>query len=140
VTDRAPRQVNGLVLPDDLLAAIDEGLWSERLSVGRLREVFGEAPVHPRFYDLETIDAINLAWRDERREVYLGQPNDEQPPGDIDPGLSLLVAELGPDQLIALDYRRSPSSPGVVYLTEAVRSPWRQVAVSVDELVSRLTG
>jgi hypothetical protein len=140
VTDRAPRQVNGLVLPDDLLVAIDGGVWSERLSVGRLREVFGEAPVHPRFYDLETIDAINLAWWDERREVYVGQPSDEEPPGDIDPRLSLLVAELGPDQLIVLDYRRSRSSPRVVYLTEAVRSPWRQVAASVDELLSRLTG
>jgi hypothetical protein len=141
MTDGARLPIDGpfLVLPEDLVAAIDGGLWSVHLDFDRLREIFGEDPVHPRFYDLATIHAINRAWRAERRGLYVGEPSDESPPGDIDPKLSLLIADLGPDQLIALDYRKSMSSPRVVYLTGALRSPWREIAASTADLMSRLT-
>jgi hypothetical protein len=141
MTDGARLPIDGpfLVLPEDLVAAIESGLWSAGLDVDRLREIFREDPVHPRFYDLATIDAINRAWKGEGREAYIGERSDESPPGDIDPKLSLLIADLGPDQLIALDYRNSMSSPRVVYLTGALRSPWREIAASTTELLSKLT-
>ena len=58
-------------------------------------------------------------------------------PGDIDPKRSLIVAELGPGQLIALDYRRS-AIPEVLFASDDARSPWRLVSGSIEELLSEL--
>jgi hypothetical protein len=57
---------------------------------------------------------------------------------DINASQELLVpdlAEIGPDQLIALDYRRS-AAPELLVASDDVRSPWRLVSGSVEELLS----
>jgi hypothetical protein len=130
--------INGLAIPSALTAAMMSGRWPESPDIARLRNVFPDEPVRPRLYSEATMRAINRSWASENDEVYVGQASERNPPGDIDPALSLLIGELGPDQLIALDYRTSSSSPRVLYLTGASRSPWRQVADSINELIERL--
>jgi hypothetical protein len=130
--------VNDLPLPAALTAAIHEGRWPADLPAGRLREVFDDEPVFPRWYSLEGIAAVNRTWLAELNPVFLGSPSEVTPPGDVDPRRSLLIGELGPDQLVALDYRASNTSPGVIYLGPEMRSPWRHVAASVGELFERL--
>ena len=56
-------------------------------------------------------------------------------PGDIDPSLAVLIADLGPDRLIALDYRESSIHPTVVALTSDEHSFWRQVAIDIESFM-----
>lgn len=130
--------INRLAIPSALTAAMTSGRWPERPDTARLREIFSEELVYPRLYSEDTMRAINASWKNENDEIYVGQSSERNPPGDIDPSLSLLIGELGPDQLIALDYRTSSSNPRVLYLTDASSFPWRQVADSVDELIARI--
>ncbi len=130
-------EVNGLRLPLGLIRALREGRWPGLGSSASLAAVFGSEPVRPRFFSLEEIVAVNGYWKDEAAPLYLGQADSSRYPGDIDPKRSLIVAELGPDQLIALDYRRS-AVPEVLFASDDARSPWRLVSGSVEELLSVL--
>ena len=129
--------VNGLILPVGLAGALSDGRWARLGSSSSLADVFGSEPVRPRFHSLKDMIAINGYWKNETDPVYLGQPDPSQYPGDIDPKRSLIVAELGPDQLIALDYR-SAEGPQVVFASDDVRSPWRIVSESIESLLSSL--
>lgn len=129
--------VNGLKLPLGLTRALRDGRWSSLNSSASLADVFGSEPVRPRFFTLEQIEAINSYWKDEADPLYVGKADSSRYPGDIDPKRSLIVAELGPDQLIALDYRRGVS-PEVLFASDEVTSPWRLVSGSVEELLSEL--
>jgi hypothetical protein len=130
-------EVNGLVLPAELARAARDGRWSRLSSSPALAEFFGSEPVRPRFHSLADMVAINGDWKNETDPLYLGQADPFQYPGDIDPKRSLIVAELGPDQLIALDYRDA-AGPQVLFASDDVRSPWSLVSRSIEELLSRL--
>jgi hypothetical protein len=79
-----------------------------------------------------------LDWLAETQEAYIGLPSADHLPGDIDPAQSLLVGDLGPDQLIALDYRSSVTKPQVIYSAYDPGSIWHQVAGSIEELLAML--
>ncbi len=130
-------EVNGLALPAGLVHALRDGRWRGLGSSASLAAVFGSEPVRPKFFTVEEIRAINGYWKDEGDPLYLGQADPSRYPGDIDPKRSLIVAELGPDQLIALDYRQS-AAPEVVFASDDATSPWRHVANSVEELLAML--
>jgi hypothetical protein len=132
-------EVNGLLLPPELVKALRDGRWVGLRAAASLGAVFNSEPVRPRFFDLREIMAINKEWHDESDPLYLGVASSSQYPGDIDPRRSLIVGELGPDQLVALDYRRS-SSPEVIFASDDPRSPWRHVRSSVEELLAELSG
>jgi hypothetical protein len=130
--------VNGLRLPPGLVDALRQGSWTELSSSESLATVFDSEPVRPRFFTLDEIVAVNGYWMDESDPAYLGEASEARYPGDIDPKRSLIVAELGPDQLIALDYRRS-AAPEVLFASDDPASPWWLVSRSVDDLLSELT-
>jgi len=131
-------EVNGLGLPAELTRALLDGRWSRLGSSPALAGVFGSEPIRPRFHSLESIVAVNSYWKNETDPAYLGQADSDRYPGDIDPQRSLIVAELGPDQLIALDYRNT-TGPQVVFASDDVRSPWRLVSGSMEELLANLS-
>jgi len=125
---------NGLVLPVELVRALSDGRWTKLGSSSSLAGVFGSEPVKPRFHSLKDMVAINDYWENGTDPFYLGQPDPSQYPGDIDPKKSLIVAELRPDQLIALDYRAA-AGPQVIFASDDVRSPWRLVFESIESLL-----
>jgi hypothetical protein len=129
--------VNGLALPVELVGALSDGRWVKLGLSSSLADVFGSEPVRPRFHSLKDMVAINGHWKNETDPMYLGQPDPSRSPGDIDPKKSLIVAELGPDQLIALDYRVA-TGPQVVFASDDVRSPWRLVFESIEGLLLSL--
>lgn len=130
--------INRLPLPADLLRAIASGRWPGRPDPTVLREIFGDLPEAPRFYSLEVMAAVNRGWPARTNELFVGRPSARTPPGDIDPRRSLLIGELGTEQLVALDYRLSIALPRVLYLGGAIPSPWREVAPTIGHLLSRL--
>jgi hypothetical protein len=99
---------------------------------------FGEKPEWPLFYTAEELIAANESWLTETDDIYFGQPSKVNPPGDIDRVRSLLIGELGPDQLVALDYRGDAANPRVVYAANDLPCIWHHVADSVEELLEGL--
>ena len=130
-------EISGLQIPANLLTAIGQGRWSRMAKSEMLEEIFGARPIRAKFFSLDGIVAVNRNWTPERDPLYIGEPNEAHPPGNIDPARSLIIAELGPDQLIALDYR-GPGAPTIVYASDDVRSPWRFVADSIEDLLTML--
>jgi hypothetical protein len=111
--------INGLPLPRDLLALMEAGRWkapADRSAVDRLFPESGELCL----YSPELMESETRALLGPRRQApaWLGAPDPDDPPGDIDPRLAVLVADLGLgyDQPIALDYRASRDRPGVITL------------------------
>jgi len=90
----------------------------------------------------------NAHWPDETSEVFWGTKSSLVYPGDIDPKKSVLIAGLGPDQPIALDYRESLENPSVVYLIygEDIEADdpaidavfWIEAAPNIETLLSAL--
>lgn len=132
-TDGVPLSVEGLLLPRRLVLLLSGGRWTAP-DDAVLRRVFPEPADFPSFYDAASIVGVNRGWHSESRAAYVCRPDAANPPGDIDPARSLLIGELGPDQMFALDYRR-PGSPGVVYLAEP---GWVEVAPDFDAFADRL--
>jgi hypothetical protein len=65
---------------------------------------------------------------------YWGKASEGIVPGDIDPAKAVLIGDLGPDRLIALDYRESLTDPRVIGLTSE-DCYWRVVAKSMEEFM-----
>lgn len=135
--------VNGLPLPSALIEAIQSGRWVTP-SLLKLEAVFplavddAEPVLHPAFFDLDGIQRENDGWSEETLPSYLGDKDDKVQPGDIDPSQSVVIADLGPDRLIALDYRVSEENPRVVYLTGNQRPRWVEAAPDVESLLCLL--
>lgn len=128
--------VNDLPLPPALAEAIADGRWRVP-SRAMLERVFRERPTAPAFHDVAAMRTVNHRWRNETDATYLGRSDSQSPPGDLDPARSLIVGELGPELLIALDYRTDADDPSVVYLHSG-GDQWITVATGVRKLLSRL--
>lgn len=102
--------INGLPLPQDLLDLIDAGRWRLPDDTTKLDALFPEHGSDTSFYSLQYMPFENRHWRKEAARIFLGPPDPDNTPGDIDPKRSVLVADLGSgyDQPIALDYRTQP--------------------------------
>ena len=130
--------INELRLPDALIQAIASGRWQSP-EVGKLYETFPlERVVQPEFYSIEYMRIENSGWIKQTLVYFLGKQDLSNPPGDLDPTQSLLIADLGPDQPIALDYRKSHEKPSVVYLTGSKPTCWIEVAPDIETLLSLL--
>jgi hypothetical protein len=130
--------INGLPLPTALIQAIHAGRWIVPAHE-KLRAAFPLEPiVHPLFYNLDCMLRENAGWQDETLKPYLGKKSSSAYPGDIDPTKSVLIADLGPERLIALDYRESQENPSVVYLTGHIEPQWIEAAPNIETLLSAL--
>ena len=134
--------INGQVLPAVLVRALDEGWWAFPLCNDALASMF---PPHTdtsaaMLYSLEIMqrENHNLVKSLSRPPDFLGTPGAGEP-GTLDPARAVIIGDLGPDCPIALDYRNSPESPGVVYF--AVRDwhgVWQRIADCIEDFVSLL--
>lgn len=120
--------VAGLELPHELVDLLRDGHW-QAPEPAVLERVFGDRPSAPRFYDLRGMEGETSSWVEETDPLYLGTP-----PEDLDPGNSVIIGDLGPDQPLALDYRSDP--PCVRYL--GIDGGWRIVAPTIGRLAAEL--
>ena len=128
--------IGSLNLPETLCLALDSGEWPALAHSPALQQVFrGESGRHASFYTVAAIRQENEGWATEKRRAYLGFRGPGACPGDIDPARSVLVADLGPDVLVALDYRASP--PAVIFLPSRSEQ-WFMAARSVEALIAAL--
>lgn len=130
-----PLYVNDLRLPTALVSAIKSGIWQTPKNRDVWRSLFSDKEiVQPMLYPLDEMKR-EMSWLSEAGPAYLGQTDERFVPGDIDPGRALLIADLGPDRLIALDYRESETRPSVVALTSEEHSCWRRVADDIESFM-----
>jgi hypothetical protein len=130
-------RINKLALPEALVELVAAGRWvapDEKC----IERVFGESPSHANFYSFEDMKLENDAWVTETLPEYLGEPDTDNPPGDIDPTAAILIGDLGHDVPFALDYRVNPHRPRVVLLGRTTQGRWLTIAEDIDELISKL--
>ena len=103
-------RINGLPLPRELLDLIRAGRWRLPGEAGKFDSLFPERGADASLYSLDYMPFENRHWRNETAPMFVGAPDADHPPGDIDPSRSILIADLGRgyDQPIALDYRTDP--------------------------------
>jgi len=129
--------INGLPLPAALVRAIESGIWQTPKNRDVWRSLFPDNEiVQPMLHPLGEIRGKS-SWLGLGGPGYLGQASEGIEPGDIDQSRAVLIADLGPDQLIALDYRESETRPSVVALTheEEQHSHWRRVADDIESFM-----
>ncbi len=127
--------INDLPLPAALVRAIEDGIWQTPKSRDVWRSLFSDNEiVQPTLYSLRAMTG-ETPWLAEAGPAYLGRTGEGFVPGDIDPNRAVLIADLGPDRLIALDYRESETHPSVIALTSAEHSCWQRVADDIESLM-----
>ncbi len=130
--------INGHELPVMLSESIKTGEWAKLSKSSQLALVFPKADiVNPSFYEEDSLKLENATWPAESDPAYIGVESLSAPPGDIDPARSVLIADLGPDRPIALDYRTS-NCPRVVYLVEGDDANWIEAASNIEALIENL--
>lgn len=130
-------KVNGLVIPASLEALIRDGKWRLPTDERVLVDVFGELPEDPIFYDIPDILRQNDLWQNVAIHDIFGEVVEGVSIGII-PRRSLVIGSLGIDMPIALDFRESERDPSVAYLLNSGGPAWVQVAINVDDMLSRL--
>lgn len=91
----------------------------------------------PSLYSFSGMQQENEGWPTGDVVFHTGQIDRHRTPGTIDPQRSVLIGDLQPELLIALDYRDSASNPSVLY--QDMQGYWHKVADSFDEFWARLT-
>lgn len=109
--------VNSLPLPPSLLILIESGRWRCPADQSGLDRLF---PERGEFccYSFAGMEGETQVIYRNPTPMWRGMPDPANPPGDIDPKLAVLIADLGIgyDQPIALDYRLSREQPRVLTL------------------------
>jgi hypothetical protein len=127
--------INGLPLPATLVSAIESGIWQTPKNRDVWRSLFPDKEiVQPMLHPLGEIRG-KTSWLGITGPGYLGHVGEGIVPGDIDQSRAVLIADLGPDRLIALDYRESETRPSVVALTSEEHSCWRRVADDIESFM-----
>jgi hypothetical protein len=130
--------INGMPLPADLIALIKAGRWKRPTDRSRLDRLFPSEPgvrLELVLYSFDSMQRENKHWVNQTDPMFLGAPDDDRSPGDIDPKLSVLVGDLGlgSDQPVALDYRVSRGEPQVLTLdyTKGRQTRWVEIAPNI---------
>lgn len=123
--DALGTRVNRLPLPADLADRLARGLWASRSESDTRAVPWGR----PFAYSLATMrtETDNVCGR----LSWLGEPDPADPPGDIDPRLTVMIGDegLGSDAPFALDYRAPFARPRVLlYRWRTEGNRWVEVA------------
>lgn len=127
----------GHELPPLLASLVKQGRWKAP-SREVLAAVFGEQPSSSEFYEFHGMadETSHLLEMDQEYQVwYLGKSDESVYPGNLVLAECVLIGDLGPERPIALDYRKDPRNPEVVFLTSR---GWRCVCPSIETLVEEL--
>ncbi|HEY1066181.1 MAG TPA: hypothetical protein VGE52_08730 [Pirellulales bacterium] len=124
-----------LPLPAALISASEHGAWRTPENRDDWLALFPDKEImQPTLYPL--IGMASASAEPARLgENYLGVAGEGVSPGDIDPALAVLIGDLGPDRLLALDYRKSITRPSVIGLTSSRHAKWQYVAADIEEFM-----
>jgi hypothetical protein len=128
--------INGMTLPQGLIEALESGEWKR--NEPNLSKIFPATLLSmPLLYSFSGMQQENERWPTGDVVFHVGETDRNSTPGTIDPRRSVLIGDLQPELLIALDYRDSASSPAVLF--QDMQGYWHKVAPTFDEFWNRLT-
>ena len=116
-------ELNGLIIPADLESGLLGGEWPFKVPNQAADLIFPEPSFRVRFFDTERLRAINGRWLSVHPSL-LGPPGQA---GSLRSEASLVIGELGPEQVVALDYENL-AQPAIVYLTSDACHRWVRIA------------
>ena len=130
--------INDLPLPAALVQAVESGAWQTPKSRDVWHSLFPDKEiVQPMLYPLDQLEGKD-SWLGLTGPGYLGHTGEGIAPGDIDQSRAVLIGDVGPDRLIALDYRESKTRPSVIALTSEEHSCWRRVADDIESFMQAI--
>ncbi len=127
--------INGNILPDALVEALDSGRWMELSGAGArvIESRFGVRALYPDFFDyVKIVRATEFFVSDGAADYW---PGGLDPLLDMDPQRSVLIGDLvgAGEDFLALDYRSDPATVRLL-----IDEGWAHVAGSVTELIEQL--
>jgi len=130
--------INNLPLPEELTVAIANQVWQTPEDPADWNTLFTHGEIdQPTLYSLQGMQG-ETTWLKTAGAAYHGNTNEGFVPGDIDPNRTIVIGDLGPDRLIALDFRESVSRPTVVALTSTEHSCWVIVANDIASFMKAI--
>ena len=129
--------VNGLPLPRSLIHLMNAERWKPPIDVSGISRLIPEND-GLYLYSITLMEAETQAlFRDcsiKTNEEWLGVPDREHPPGDIDPSLTVLIADIGIgyDQPIALDYMDTPRVLTLQWSQGGKDNRWIVIASNIE--------
>lgn len=127
-------------LPACLVESIKHCKWTSLSDSPRIQEVFRQIPIRPVLHSVSGMIGMTKWWRedldDETLHCYFGTLEDSASPSHMSRMKTVMIGSLGPDLLIALDYRNSSVDPSVVFLGE--EGSWRKITENVSDLLLAL--
>ncbi len=144
-------KIKGLELPAVLQKSLLDGAWTSRgkgysgkWKDERLIEFFKRyfhriKTPFPEFFDYGCMVRENALWTGPRDvlDFYIGEPNKDYPPGNVEPKKTVIIGSAEPDSPIALDYR-SPI-PKVIYFGDVeYKTIWVEAFSDLDEMITAL--
>ncbi|TDD79056.1 hypothetical protein [Actinomadura rubrisoli] len=131
--------IGGLIIPPALIALIRAGKWVPPVREQLYLEVFGEVPEMPYFYNESDLLRQNESWQRMNIQDVFGEVVAGESLG-VSPRQSVVIADLGPDMPVILDYRETRKNPRVLYLKFSESPKWVQVAADIQDLIGNLYG
>lgn len=134
--------INGHTLPPAMVKAICERRWARKAPAEQVHSLFPLASYIDQLwlYDIITCASETRSMTDgslrELDEVFAlcsGSQNSHV----LDPDLALIVGDLGVDSPIALDYRRGPDAPMLVYYVNQTTG-WKPIDAGIPWLLDAL--
>lgn len=132
--------IDGHNLPDQLSTLVRKGKWrapTERKLWASLVSL--DQVIQPSLYPLDKANGTSL-WESEAGIDFIGVDDNAIIPGKLDPSQSIIIGDLGPERLLALDLRISKSNPPVCAFLprEDDESCWVEIASSLDVFIVAL--
>ena len=131
--------INGFELPTMLEVNLHKASYklstNQTTLLGEMLEWISNP--EPSLYNHRGILRENRLWASEYAQHYVGTPNPQYSPGNIDPKLTLIIGDAEPDSPIALDYRTA--EPRVIYFCDIERvTYWVELSPSYEALMKAI--
>jgi hypothetical protein len=132
--------VDGNAVPSQITTLIRQGRWRPPAEMSVWYALIPrECVFQPTFYEIARLNGRSI-WESDAGDDCVGVCEDGINPGAIDPSQAIIIGDLGPERLLALDLRTSPTNPSVCALVprEDAESCWIQIAPNLDEFLQAL--
>jgi hypothetical protein len=124
--------IGDLPLPHSLVKLAGSGRWLPP-EPKNIRDTFKDEPDGPHFYGLSEMERESRSfWAMNAEEAQMWMTGVDCP---VDPKSMVLIADLGTDRPVALDYGSSRTDPQVLYYGPA---GWVKVALTFGALIKAL--
>ncbi len=135
-------KILGHKLPALLCTLVKNGGCNLPIEKLDFKELRNTANAKVNFYTYDVMWGKTSRFLTEHDRVMLGHTDPDHPPGNLTSQQCVFIGDLGPNQPLALDYRRNSMTPSVVTLlwgeNPVTGNRWVKIAKSFDEFATTI--